>query len=101
MIKALVSGLVISVCLIGSEAKASTFQTKSLTLTPHTVVISESSHKSYKIDSTYDNDSVLFVNESNVDVIIRMNGSMFFIIAPGKTGVFWKNGGLWVLGHSA
>ncbi len=100
MIKTLVLPCILCFSLFSLEIRANTYQTKSLTISPHKIIINDLSPKSYKIDSTYDNDSVCFINKSNKNVIIRMNECMFFIIYPNKSGTFWKNGNLWVLGYN-
>ncbi len=94
----LTSAVSICLCLLGTiDAKASTNDTNYLTPT-HIVVIKE--HKSYRLDYTYGESSVLFINHSDTDLSIRMNECMFYIIVPKSSAMFWRNGKLWIKGYS-
>jgi len=90
IIKALVLGLAV---MVGSGAKPYN--------NIRTVVITNTiGHKSYRLDGEYNQNYVCFINSSGSNVIIRLNGSMFYIISSGHTVTFWKNGSLWVMGFS-
>ncbi len=97
--KTLTSIVSLCLCLLGAvDVKASTNNTHYLT-TPH--IVNATKYKSYRLDTTYSESSVLFINKMKTNLTIRMNnGSMFFVIAPGKSAMFWRNGKLWMKGYS-
>lgn len=96
--KKLTSIASLCLCLLGAvDVKASTNIVHHF---PQAHVIVVKQHKSYRLDSSYSESAVMFINKSDLGVIIRMNGSMFCIITPGKSAMFWKNGRLWRMGYS-
>src|SRR5260221_11210104 len=90
---------IVSLCLcLGTvDVKASIKSTHYHT-SPHIVIVR--GHSSYRLDSSYDELSIVFFNKSSSDLIIRLNGSMLYSIAPGKVSMFWRNGKLWEMGYS-
>ena len=96
--KKLTSIMSLCLCLLGTiDVKASTNITHHF---PQAHVIVVKQHKSYRLDSSYDESAVIFINKSNSDLTVRMNGSMLCVIKPGKSAMFWKNGRLWRMGFS-